>query len=84
MEMEWMVPQKISGVVINELGDNIESFKIQVLNENNWVDVATGTTCGANHKILFDEVSTKNCRLYISSASGRVSIAEFGVSGSGL
>ncbi|PQJ72658.1 family 78 glycoside hydrolase catalytic domain [Polaribacter butkevichii] len=81
LEMEWMEPQKISKVVINELENNITSFKIEYWDGTNWIDVVKGSMCGSNKEVVFDAVTTTKCRLFITTATKPASIAEFQVHG---
>ena len=77
LEMEWMQPQTINKIVINEFGENITNYKIQYWNGSTWVDVASGNKCGKDKTIVFDAVTAKKCRLYITSALNPASISEF-------
>lgn len=79
LEVEWVKPQTFNSVALTEVGDQILSHTVQYWTGTEWVDLATGSTCGTNKTHTFDTVTGTKCRLNITDASAAASIAEFQV-----
>ncbi|WP_203257174.1 family 78 glycoside hydrolase catalytic domain [Hyunsoonleella ulvae] len=76
LEFEWIQPQTFNQIIIDEFENNITSYKLQYWKNNEWKDIAEGTTCGANKTHDFDSVTTVKCRLLILDAKKAPSIKE--------
>lgn len=77
LEVEWIKPQSFSKVIINELGTNIQGYKIQYWDEKEWKELAAGKSCGQNKEHIFKTVTATKCRIAIDKGSKAVSISEF-------
>jgi len=77
LEVAWVKPQTFNKVVINEVGDNITSYKIQYWNGSKWLDIVSGKKCGSYKEQTFDAVTSTKCRLYINDASQAAKLSEF-------
>ena len=67
-------------MTINEIGDNITSYRLQIWKDNTWQDVLLGDSCGSERQHSFDSVTTTKCRLLFSGASQAPEISEFVIS----
>lgn len=76
LEVEWAKPQTFSQVVIDEFDNKIMSYKLQFWDNNNWKDIANGTTCGQNKVHDFKTVQSFKCRIFIEKANQPASISE--------
>ncbi len=79
LELEWLHPQLFNALEINELGENIESFKIQYWDGDKWLDILSDAKCGSHKTLQFQTVKGSKCRLYILKSKKPVSIAELKV-----
>ena len=76
LEVVWLKPQIFSQVVIDELGENISSHKVQYWKEGEWIDIAKGTDCGLDKRYSFASVTSTKCRLLIPNAEFPALISE--------
>lgn len=79
LEVAWIKPQTFSQVVIDEMGGNITSHKIQQWDGQNWVDLVSDTFCGRNKAYKFEPITTLKCRLQIIEAKDLAMVSEFRV-----
>ncbi|WP_372772717.1 family 78 glycoside hydrolase catalytic domain [Mangrovibacterium sp.] len=79
LEVEWLKPQIFNSVVIHEVGNSIERYKIQYWNNQTWVDIVEGDLIGAEKTLAFSPVTAGKCRIYISNAKERPSIGELAI-----
>jgi len=61
------------------LGQRIEAFKLEVRNEQDWRQVATGTTVGYKRLITFPEILAKKLRLVITSSRSSPALKKLGL-----
>ena len=76
LEVVWIKPQTFDSILIDEVGSTITKYKIQVWQEGNWKDVASGTSCGSNKTHDFKEVTSTKCRVFLERAISPPSISE--------
>ncbi|KAA5824844.1 Bacterial alpha-L-rhamnosidase [Algibacter amylolyticus] len=79
LEIEWVKPVTFNTIVLKEIDKHITNYKIQYLKENQWVDLANGTSFGDLKTFNFQTVTSKKCRLFITSAKDKPSVSEFEV-----
>ncbi|MBK1828972.1 discoidin domain-containing protein, partial [Haloferula rosea] len=77
LEAAWVKPQTFRSVQIDEVGNRIDDYRVQVWTEDGWKDVAGGQKCGVGRKHSFEPVTSTKCRLLLSSPKGSPEIAEF-------
>ena len=68
LEFSFRDKKKVSFILIQEylpLGQRIKSFSIDILNDNQWVTTATGTTIGYKRIIRIDPAETEKVRINI-------------------
>jgi len=76
LEIEWFKPQNFNRIVLQEEGENIVNYKIQYLENKEWKDIVSGTSCGTNKMHDFKEITTSKCRLQILATKTKPSISE--------
>lgn len=76
LEVEWIKPQSFKQIIIDEVEENITSYKLQYYKQGAWADLASGTTCGAGKEHKFETVTTTKCRILIEDALKASSISE--------
>lgn len=76
LEVAWVKPQTFNHVMINELGNKIDAYKIQYWDNKNWIDLVSGATCGVNKEHNFNSVTATKCRIFILEAKEAPSISE--------
>ncbi|MDF7823447.1 family 78 glycoside hydrolase catalytic domain [Pontiellaceae bacterium B12227] len=81
LEVEWVKPQTFNKVIINEVGNEVRSYKVEAWDGRMWQDLATGDFCGAEKIHAFETVTATKCRLHIVDAVKAASISEFRIIG---
>ncbi|MFD0835647.1 family 78 glycoside hydrolase catalytic domain [Mariniflexile aquimaris] len=76
LEVEWVKPQTFNKVVVDEVENNISTYKIQYWENGSWKDIVSGTNCGANKEHSFESVTASKCRIFIVEAKKAPSISE--------
>ena len=61
------------------LGQRIEAFKLEVRDEQDWLQVAKGTTVGYKRLITFPEIPAKKLRLVITSSRSAPALKKLGL-----
>ncbi len=79
LEMEWMKPQLINKVIVNEVGDNIREYTLQYWNGKEWISIISDSSCGSNKEHSFSTVNTTKFRVFIMDAIKPPNISEFKV-----
>jgi len=79
LEMDFGTSKTFDKVLIQEANDRITSFMVQHWNGSNWVNDASGTSCGSWKVLTFKAITASKARIYINTASGNVSIREFNI-----
>jgi alpha-L-rhamnosidase len=77
LEVDWFKPQTFNKVVIHEDGNNILNFKIQYFDNNEWKEIANGSSCGVKAVHEFSSITTTKCRLLLLETKQNAAIAEF-------
>lgn len=80
LEAAWVKPHVFDAVQVEEVGDHIQGYRLQIWQNDGWQDVATGNTCGVGRKHSFDAVTAKKFRLFITAASKSPEISEIKIS----
>ncbi|WP_161785305.1 family 78 glycoside hydrolase catalytic domain [Jejuia pallidilutea] len=80
LEIEWIKPQRLNTIVVDEYGKNISAYILQYWANGEWEDIVKGTSCGANKKHQFNVVETTKLRLFIVDAKKAPSINELRIS----
>jgi alpha-L-fucosidase len=73
-------PERISCAVLREpivLGQRIASFLVEVLDDNSWRPIASGTTIGNKRILTFAAVETRGIRLRILESKGCPLLSSF-------
>ncbi|WP_298878609.1 family 78 glycoside hydrolase catalytic domain [uncultured Polaribacter sp.] len=76
LEVAWVKPQTFNKIIIDEVGEEITSYKIQYLEKDEWKDIIEGTKCGKNKEHNFDTITASKCRIFIVDAKKAPSISE--------
>jgi hypothetical protein len=83
LSVEFNKPASIASCFIREYTAKISGFRVESWNGNAWVPIpgATGTTVGtAGTRVTFaSPVTTSKLRLYVTAASGTVTVGEFSI-----
>ena len=71
LQVVYSAPTTVSKVAIREALDRITSYAVQYKSGDEWVDISTGTSIGANKTIDFTEpVTAESFRLMMYTTSG--------------
>lgn len=76
IEVAWVKPQTFMGAVINENGNNINSYQIQYWNGEAWKIIVEGTEIGEEKSHYFKPVTASKCRIFIAKADDTPCISE--------
>ncbi len=76
LEAAWFKPQTFNTVEIDEVGDHIKRYRLQVLAGDRWRDLVGGEDCGAGRIHKFDPVSTRKLRMQIDECTDRPEVSE--------
>jgi alpha-L-rhamnosidase len=76
LEVTWITLQTFSTVEVDEVGNAITDFKIQIWNQGTWQDVAITSASAATKKHKFEMVKANKCRILIEKATAPPSISE--------
>ena len=76
LEVAWVKPQTFNNIIIDEVGEEITSYKIQYFEKDEWKDIIEGTKCGKNREHSFDTITASKCRIFIVDAKKAPSISE--------
>jgi alpha-L-rhamnosidase len=76
LEVEWVKPQMLTQVTIDEYENNISSYELQYWDRGIWKTIVKGTTCGANKTHQFAAIETTKFRVFIVDAIQAPSIKE--------
>ena len=76
LEVAWIKPQTFSTIELDEVGNTITNYKIQIWKEGSWQEVSITNTRGATKKHNFEKVTTTKCRVLIEKATAPPSISE--------
>ncbi|WP_083631295.1 family 78 glycoside hydrolase catalytic domain [Labilibacter marinus] len=79
LEVAWLKPQTFNKVLINEVGVNINKYKIQYWDGASWKDLVLNETCGSNKEHTFETITATKCRVLIHQSKDKSTIAEFGI-----
>ena len=77
----WKSPQAINAVMLGEyiaLGQRVKSFNIEILENDIWKKVSSGTTVGYKKIVRFDKVSTTSLRINIAHNREAITISSLG------
>ena len=77
IEIAWVKPQNFNQVVIKQAGHGAIKYQVQYLKGSEWVNLVNGTSNGEQKEHLFNGVTANKCRLFITSATDKPTIAEF-------
>ncbi len=73
IEIKFDKPTSIWGVDVSEhiqFGQRVKSFRVEVLTDSDWVEVAKGTTIGHRRIFKFDAIHATAMRIVIEDALG--------------
>lgn len=76
LEVEWFKPQTFNKVIIDEFGEAITKYSIQIWNNNQWETVFQGSECGKNKSHNFNAITSSKCRILIIDTLESPSISE--------
>ncbi|WP_298495924.1 family 78 glycoside hydrolase catalytic domain [uncultured Algibacter sp.] len=76
LEVAWVKPQIFNNIIIDEVGEEITSYKIQYWDKKEWKTIVTDTSCGKNKEHNFDVITASKCRIFIVDAIKAPSISE--------
>ena len=82
VELSWKQAQTVKFIVLQEyirLGQRVKSFSVDVFENGDWKNVATGTTVGYKRILKIDPVHTSKIRIAISDARACPVLSEIGV-----
>ncbi|EMI57271.1 alpha-L-rhamnosidase [Rhodopirellula sallentina SM41] len=76
LEAAWIKPQTFDTIEIDEIGDRIKSYRLQVWDGDRWRDLFEGKECGSGRIHQFDVVTASKMRLQIDQCSDLPEVAE--------
>ncbi len=76
LEVAWVKPQIFNNIIIDEVGGEITSYRIQYWDKKEWKTIVTDTSCGKNKEYNFDTITASKCRIFIVDAKKAPSISE--------
>jgi hypothetical protein len=80
LEIDLGAEQEIGSFLVSEIDwKETREFSIEVKQGNAWMEVATGTTIGANKDIPVTPVKARHVRLNVKQAANAININEFQV-----
>jgi len=82
IDIEFEQPQSFDVLLLQEnirTGQRIEAFKLECFIENNWKEIASGTTVGYKRLIRFPVIQAKRARLIIEQCRLNPTLTEMGL-----
>lgn len=76
LEVAWVKPQTFNQIIVDEYENNISSYKLQYWENEEWKDIVSGSSCGANKTHQFNTIESTKFRIFIVDAKQAPSIKE--------